>query len=261
MYIDILNKSTGDVQFTADIDCKENASEGFKIGLAVHWAIENYVSLEGAKLNGAYLTRADISEEDLTGAHLNGAYFNGANLRYTILTGAKLRGANFIGADLTSTIMSGADCTGANFSRANFTNTNVIDATLTRANFTETNFRLSYLSWAKYNGANFRGVKFKGVPVIKNIHQKVYEAASKPDALNMLAWHSCETTHCRAGWVIELGGSQAKELERRTTTAFAAALIYFKSDPSMTSLPNFYDVEQAALEDMKLLADNESRGE
>ena len=32
-------------------------------------------------------------------------------------------------------------------------------------------------------------------------------------ALNMLDWHTCETTHCIAGWAIQLAGDQGKALE------------------------------------------------
>ncbi|MGB0405020.1 MAG: hypothetical protein ACPGDB_02385, partial [Fusobacterium sp.] len=36
---------------------------------------------------------------------------------------------------------------------------------------------------------------------IENIHQKVLEAVTTDNALDMSDWHTCETTHCRAGWV------------------------------------------------------------
>jgi hypothetical protein len=39
------------------------------------------------------------------------------------------------------------------------------------------------------------------VPVIENIHQTVYAAASNPKALDMNTWHTCENTHCWAGWL------------------------------------------------------------
>src|SRR5689334_12019206 len=54
------------------------------------------------------------------------------------------------------------------------------------------------------------------IPVIQDIHKAVYAAASQPEALEMKAWHSCDTTHCRAGWVIHLAGKAGYELEQRT---------------------------------------------
>ena len=68
------------------------------------------------------------------------------------------------------------------------------------------------------------------IPIIKNIHQSVFEAASATGcALDMGSWHSCETTHCRAGWVIHLAGEAGYALEEATDTPFAALMIYKKS--------------------------------
>jgi len=97
-----------------------------------------------------------------------------------------------------------------------------------------------------------------GVPKIKNIHQEVYNAASHPNALDMSTWHRCETTHCRAGWVIALAGEAGAALESCMGTATAAALIYLKSDPSLERMPNFYTDNETAMADMKRLAELES---
>lgn len=51
------------------------------------------------------------------------------------------------------------------------------------------------------------------VPIIENIHQKILEAVSVPKAFDMSTWHTCETTHCRAGWVVHLAGEAGKALE------------------------------------------------
>ena len=47
--------------------------------------------------------------------------------------------------------------------------------------------------------------KMPDAPVIPNIHQAVYEAASQPGCLDMTKWH-CGTAHCRAGCVVTLEG-------------------------------------------------------
>jgi len=41
----------------------------------------------------------------------------------------------------------------------------------------------------------------------------------------MGAWHTCDTTHCRAGWVTMIAGKEGKELEEKTSTQFAAMQI------------------------------------
>ena len=88
------------------------------------------------------------------------------------------------------------------------------------------------------------------IPVIENIHQKVYEAASQPDAFFMNAWHKCETTHCRAGWVVTLAGQAGKDLEARFDTPLAAMLIYRESG-SPINPARFFDSNEDALADMK----------
>ena len=88
---DILNRFSDDVQFTAEIDCKETDLHEIKIGLAVRWAIKNGTNLYGASLDGANLVRAN-----LYGASLDGANLDGANLYGASLVRANLEGANGI---------------------------------------------------------------------------------------------------------------------------------------------------------------------
>ena len=73
-------------------------------------------------------------------------------------------------------------------------------------------------------GIDLRGAVIPSAPVIPNIHQRVYKAASARGALDMSRWHTCDTTHCRAGWVVKLAGAEGAELERRYGTSIAAAM-------------------------------------
>jgi hypothetical protein len=95
------------------------------------------------------------------------------------------------------------------------------------------------------------------VPVIENIHQKMLEAVSNPHALNMGKWHTCETTHCRAGWVVVLGGEKAAILEEKTSTLFAAQQIYNKSSSINVSPPRFYEPNEKAMADITRCAELE----
>jgi hypothetical protein len=96
------------------------------------------------------------------------------------------------------------------------------------------------------------------VPVIENIHQKVYEAVNRPNALDMTDWHTCDTTHCRAGWVVHLAGAPGYELEKKTTTLFAAMQIYHKSSPDIPVSPaRFFDGNEKALQNIKECAEKE----
>ncbi len=66
--------------------------------------------------------------------------------------------------------------------------------------------------------------------------------------------HACGTTHCRAGWVVHLAGEAGYALERRHGWCLAAQLIYRASGYEISSV-RFYDTNEAALADMKRLAD------
>lgn len=97
------------------------------------------------------------------------------------------------------------------------------------------------------------------IPTIENIHTRVLEAVSQPNALDMSDWHKCNTTHCRAGWVVHLAGAAGYELERFHNTALAAQLIYRQSSPSLPVSPvHFFEPNEAAMADIKAMAERES---
>jgi len=222
---DVLNRWTGKVQFTAEIECDEHDISRFKVGLAVRWALKN-----GANLRDANLIGADLRDANLIGADLRGADLSGADL-----IGANLIGANLIGANLIGAYMRGANLSGADLRDANLRDAGLRDANLSDANL-------------------------GNAPKIENIHQAVYEAASAPGALDMGTWHLCGTTHCRAGWVVVLAGDEGKALEDKVGTACAAAAIYLASDPNIGKFPSFYCSNAEALADMKARAEAEKAG-
>jgi len=176
----IKSRWTSSVKFEAEIDCAEGAPTSVKIGLAVKWALRSNAVLSNADLSGAVLSGADLRNAVLRGADLSNAVFRGADLRNADLSGADLRNADLRNADLRNAVLRGAD-----------------------------------LSNAVFRGAVLRGAVLRGavLPIIKNIHQEIYAAASQPSALDMGHWHVCDTTHCRGGWVVFLAGQGGKDGE------------------------------------------------
>jgi len=79
----VLNGFSGAVQFTAQIDCADDAPASVKMGLAVKWAVAN----------GANLCYADLRGADLRGANLRGANLRNADLRGADLRNTDLRNA------------------------------------------------------------------------------------------------------------------------------------------------------------------------
>ena len=104
----ILNRFTGEVQVTVEIEFYDNILPPVKLGLAVKAAIAKGAGLLGADLSGANLRSANLSGADLSGAGLSGADLRSANL-----SGADLRSADLRSANLRSANLSGANLRGA----------------------------------------------------------------------------------------------------------------------------------------------------
>jgi uncharacterized protein YjbI with pentapeptide repeats len=147
---DILNRFSGAVQFTAEIDCPEDAPTGVKIGLAVRWALKSRANLSGANLKGANLSDANLSGANLSEANLSRANLSGANLSGANLSGAYLSGPYMSGANLSRANLSGANLSGANLSGANLSGANLSDAYLLGANLSDAYLLGPYMSGAKW---------------------------------------------------------------------------------------------------------------
>jgi hypothetical protein len=95
------------------------------------------------------------------------------------------------------------------------------------------------------------------VPVISDLDTKMADVCSRPDALDMARWHTCKTTHCRAGWAITLAGEAGKKLEEEHGSRRAGAMIY---RASTGRAPHFFASNEAALRDIQECAAR-ARGE
>jgi hypothetical protein len=71
-------------------------------------------------------------------------------------------------------------------------------------------------------------------------------------------WHTCETTHCRAGWVVTLAGEEGKKLEGQTNTQFAAMQIYKASSDIRVSPTRYFESDEEAMKDMRRCAELEA---
>jgi hypothetical protein len=91
---DVRNRSSGNVQFTAEIEADEDTNWPVKIGLALKWGIKSDADLSGADLRGAVLRGAVLSGADLRDADLSNANLSGVDLRDADLRDADLRDAD-----------------------------------------------------------------------------------------------------------------------------------------------------------------------
>ena len=69
---DVLNRWTGAVQFTAQIDCAPDATVSMKLGLAVVWGAKNKINMAGANVAGAYMEGANMEGANVAGANVAG---------------------------------------------------------------------------------------------------------------------------------------------------------------------------------------------
>ncbi|MEN0109682.1 MAG: pentapeptide repeat-containing protein [Planctomycetota bacterium] len=167
----------------------------------------------------ADLSEANLSEADLSGADLSGANLSGANLRWANLSGANLSGANLRWANL-----SGANLSEANLSWANLRGADLSGANLREANLSEANLRGANAG----GGAEGLGLTPAAIGLSNpsdDLLRQVCRVALEPDALNMDTWHTCETTHCLAGWAVALSGAAGAALEKTTSPSVAGALL------------------------------------
>ncbi len=175
------------------------------------------VYLSGANLSGADLSDADLSRADLSDADLSGAYLSGANL-----SGANLSGANLRNADLSDADLHGADLRNAYLRGAYLRNADLSGADLSYADLSGAN-----LSGANLHGANLSGVV--GLAIVEDAKERLKAVAvaalADDDALDMTDWHTCETTHCIAGWAIHQAGELGETLERDLGPANAGLML------------------------------------
>ena len=107
---------------------------------------------------------------------------------------------------------------------------------------------------ANLGDANLGGAKFLRVP---QLHTKILAVIEAGGKLEMSSWHTCETTHCRAGWAIHLLGNLGYYLESQYGSSVAGALITHASCPWMEKTPDFHCDNETALADIRACAERE----
>ena len=182
--------------------------------------IEKIIDMHRLWLSEGDGRRANLIGASLSDANLIGANLRRANLRRANLSDASLRRANLIGADL-----SGADLIGANLIGAD-------------------------LSGADLSDANLSGATLPHISTFPIDLEMARVIEQSPDLFNMSEWHSrCGTTHCRAGWAVNLHPT-GLTLESIYGTSAAAAMIYAKCSVS-AKVPDWHASNEDAIEDIR----------
>ena len=141
----------------------------------------NGANLEGADLNYANLERANLEGADLAYANLNDAYLNRVNgdyltyanlndayLSYANLEHADLNDANLYGAKLNYANLKGANLERADLERANLKDADLKGANLKGANLKDADLKGAYLVAVKWDDrTNLKGVQ--GLETAENV--------------------------------------------------------------------------------------------
>ncbi|MDO3431139.1 pentapeptide repeat-containing protein [Rhizobium sp. CBN3] len=165
MKFDILNRFSGEVQISAEIDCAADTIPSVKLGLAVKWAIKEKKDLGGADLRGADLRGANLGSANLGSADLRSADLGGADLGSANLGGADLRGADLRGANLGSANLGSADLRSADLGGADLRGANLGSADLRSADLGGADLRGANLGSADLGSADLREAKNAELPI------------------------------------------------------------------------------------------------
>jgi uncharacterized protein YjbI with pentapeptide repeats len=194
----------------------------------------NHAILNRAIMIDANLTRAIMTRAIMTDANLTRAIMTDVTLEDAILIDVILKDANLTRAIMIDVILKDANLTRAIMTDANLTRAIMIDVILTRADLTGT--KTDY-------------------QIEDGLLQKVAQAAlASDDALDMRYWHTCDTTHCIAGWACHLA-ENGKEIERKYGTQVAGLLLLGADAHS-----HFFDTNEEAREYLTSIMEDLNHG-
>jgi hypothetical protein len=257
--IEIKHRHTAAVLYSTEVV----DDDAYPIRTALERAVAARADLADAYLARANLARANLAGANLAGADLADANLADANLAGADLAGADLAGADLAGADLADANLAGANLAGADLARANLAGANLAGARHTPAGVTATDPPTPYKRAANEEERKARQharmlafrARHPEVPVVEGLDARILAIVEKdPKALDMSTWHSCETTHCRAGWAIHLAGEAGYALEKQTNAQHAGAMIY---RASAGRVPHFFATNERAMEDLRRCAEEQ----
>ena len=103
------------------------------------------------------------------------------------------------------------------------------------------------LSWLTRDQRSGITIEDNKIPKVKNLYSQIFNKINNEScSIKMDQVHTCETTHCIAGWTIFLCGQEGKDLEQEYGWELAARKIHEKNYPKKR-LPYYYASNEAAL--------------
>jgi hypothetical protein len=177
-----------------------------------------------------------------------------SNLRDSDLRDSDLRDCNLSDCDLRRANLYSSNLRGSNLSDSDLSDCNLSDCDLSDSDLRDCNLRDCNLRSSDLRGA----IGLPVAPVVQRIDAAILAALEAGGTLAMDTWHTCETTHCRAGWAITLAGDAGRKLEAQTTPYLAGRLIYEASRPGVPC-PDFFAENDKALADIRRCAAEQTK--
>lgn len=207
----------------------------------------------------------DIASERFEGLNLEGFNLSELNLYGTDFSYANLKGANLERSNLRAAELKNANLRGASLAGSCLYTANLINANLEGANLKDTNFKQAAISGCSISWEELQhACLLDNIPVVDGLHRKVVDAIEDEEGeywkqeLDMSSWHSqihsCNTTHCRAGWYVVIARMRHTEIEGILGTSVLAAAIALKSCSYLSRVPDFHCDNTTAMNDMELCA-------
>ena len=135
----------------------------------------------------------------------------------------------------------------------------IIGANLQGADLQVANLQVANLLCANLRGANLQGANLQGangIAIASDASKRLQAVANvilnNNDALDMAQWHTCETTHCLAGWAIHQAGELGRLLEASVGN-YMAGLQLLGPEAAM----HFYDTNEDAIKWLHDVLDRE----
>ncbi|MDO6560887.1 pentapeptide repeat-containing protein [Paraglaciecola chathamensis] len=118
----------------------------------------DYINLNAANLEDAWLSNADLKKVSFRKANLTEANLSSADLTGSVFRFSDIPGADFIGTVLRNSSFMFVRGQNSTFSRANLTNANLNQSDFSDSDFSGANFQRTNLFKVDFSGANLSGI-------------------------------------------------------------------------------------------------------
>jgi hypothetical protein len=150
---DVLNRWTGKVQFTAEIETTPDMARGWKLRLAVAWALANSMPVKSAMLDGADFTDYICpSGSRFDGSSFVDSSFDGSSFVGSSFVGSSFVGSSFVGSSFDDSSFDGSSFVGSSFDGSSFVGSSFVGSSFDGSSFVGSSFVGSSFDDSSFDG-------------------------------------------------------------------------------------------------------------